>query len=128
MNIIILCMGRSKCYICIYAIKYQEVLYLMHCGLVFFFVERAKALCNLGTTYTHLCKFDKAEEHLQQALEIAENQFDVKSHTWAIRTTEILEKLGTMKRRKGEVNESLNLLMQCVKLKNEHYFYINHPG
>ena len=96
--------------------------------LCILFVEKAKALCNLGTTYTHLCKFDKAEEHLEQALEIAENQFDVIGHTWAIRTTEILEKLGTMKRRKGEVNESLNLLMQCVKLKNKHYFSINHPG
>jgi len=82
----------------------------------------------LGTTYTHLCKFAEAEEYLEQALEIAENQFDSTSHNWTIRTTEILEKLGTMKRRKGDVNESLNLLTQCVELKNKHYFSINHPG
>ena len=91
-------------------------------------VEKAKALCNLGTTYTHLCEFDEAEKYLEQALEIAESQFDISSHTWAIRTTEILEKLGRMKRRKGEVNDSYALLMRCVELKNKHYFLINHPG
>ena len=91
-------------------------------------IEKAKALCNLGTTYTHLCKFKKAEEYLDQAYEIAINQFDVTNHTWAIRTTEILEKLGNMKRRKGEIIESLNLLTNCVELKNKHYFSINHPG
>ena len=92
------------------------------------FVEKAKALCNLGTTYTHMGNFKEAEEHLDQAYEIAMDQFDIRNHTWAIRTTEILEKLGIMKRRKGETTESLNLLMQCVELKNKHYHSSNHPG
>ena len=92
------------------------------------FIEKAKALCNLGATYSHLCKFEEAEEHLNQAYEIAKDQFDVRSHTWAIRTTEILQKLGTMKRRKGELNDSLNFLTKCVELKNKHYYPRKHPG
>ena len=103
------------------------LVFIMNLNL-YIFVEKAKALCNLGTTYTHLCKFKEAEEYLDQAYEIAKNQFDMRSHTWAIRTTEILEKLGIMKRRKGEITESLNLLTECVELKNKHYFPIKHPG
>ena len=101
---------------------------LAHMYMHIYFVEKAKALCNLGTTYTHLCQFGEAEKYLEQALEIAESQFDIYSHAWAIRTTEILEKFGRMKRRKGEVNDSLRFLMRCVELKNKHYFLINHPG
>ena len=95
---------------------------------MYIFLEKAKALCDLGTTYTHLCNFAEAETHLEQALEIAKKQFDKSSHSWAIRLTEILEKLGSMKRKRGEVNEALDILTHCVDLKNKHYFQINHPG
>jgi len=68
-----------------------------------------------------LCKFDDAQNHLEQAMRIAEDHFDKSIDSWAIKKTDILEKMGSMKRRQGYVHESLELLSQCVDLKCDHY-------
>jgi len=92
--------------------------------------EKSKALCNLGSTYTHLCKFEDAQNTLQHALELAKKNFDMSSGTYIIKKTEILEKMGTLERRQGNVKESLKLLTQCVDLKKKHYSpnWSQHPG
>ncbi|XP_065894706.1 uncharacterized protein [Dysidea avara] len=81
--------------------------------------ERAKTLCNLGTTYTHLCEYENAEKSLKEGLELIGGHYDNSSETWGIRKTEILEKLGNMNRRKGYLGESLEFLTECVDLKKK---------
>lgn len=93
-------------------------------------VERTKVLKNLGSTYTYLGKFSDAEKCFDQALEIANKQFDINRQAWVIKKSEILEQMGKMKRKKGEIIASLELLKQCVDLKSKLYFSSNpyHPG
>ena len=95
------------------------------------FVERTKVLYNLGSTYTYLGKYDDAEKCFDQALEIVnQNLFDINRQAWVIKKSEILEQKGIMKRKKGEIIASLELLKQCVDLKRKLYCPSNpyHPG
>lgn len=94
------------------------------------FTERTKVLCNLGSTYTYLGKFNDAEKCFKQALMIVNQNFDIKSQSWVTKKSEILEKKGIMKRKKGEPLASLELLKECVELKCKLYVSSNpyHPG
>ena len=115
---------------CLYSFVHLQVISVIAMYVSIPITEKSKALCNLGSTYTHLCKFKDAQTALQQAFELAKKHFDMSSGTCIIKKTEILEKMGTLERRQGNVNESLKLLIQCVDLQKKHYSHYSsqHPG
>ena len=104
----------------------MQLYLLLHC--IILITEKTKVLHNLGSTYTYLCNFTEAEQCFTQALDIGSQNFDDKSETWNIVKSDILKKMGVMKRKKGEATVALELLKHCEEMKKpkENRFFNLH--